>query len=107
MDMGGQAEAWGGAQGDTRMLIFWTRLTHREESLGVVSSENWSNLCSFQWEDVFNVVAPSSSPAIVGALLLRLLPFPLLTIFTTLDNLFQLGLPDVLINSLLTLIVHC
>ena len=56
---------------------------------------------------VFDVVAPFSSPAIVGALLLRLLPFSLLPIFTTLDNLLQLGLPDILINSLLTLSVHC
>ena len=56
---------------------------------------------------VFDVVAPSSSPAIVGALLLRLLPFSLLTIFTTLDDLLQLGLPNPLINSLLTPSVHC
>ena len=52
------------------------------------------------------MVAPSSSPVIVGALLLRLLPFSLLPIFTTLDNLLQPGLPDTLIEILLTPVGH-
>ena len=38
--MGGQAEAWGGVCGNTRRLIFWTKLMHWEESLGEVSGEN-------------------------------------------------------------------
>ena len=37
VDMGGQAEVWGGARGDTRRLIFWTKLKYGEESLGEVS----------------------------------------------------------------------